>query len=130
MFDAVSAFKKIGKYISVCMLILSFVSLAQGQPPSGGSGTQIASASAITSAMLNLCTTAKTFLSVGAMLLIVLAAAVYAIGQILGAETRARASVWATAMITGAVIGIVIYLIVPALIGTMMSGSGASSVTC
>jgi hypothetical protein len=54
------------------------------------------------------------------MLLIILAAAVYAIGQIVGAETRARASVWATAMITGALIGIVIYLVVPGLIKLML----------
>ncbi len=124
MFDAVSAFKKLGKYLTICIVIMSFASIAQAQ------STVIPSASGITNAMQSLCTTAKTFLSVGAMLLIVLAAAVYAIGQILGAETRARASVWATAMITGAVIGIVIYLIVPALIGTMMNGSGASSITC
>jgi hypothetical protein len=118
MFDLGSTVSKIGKYMLVCALIMSFAASA--------AGSQITSAQNITSAMMNLCTTAKTFLSIGAMLLIVLAAAVYAIGQILGAETRARASVWATAMITGAIIGIVIYLVVPALIGTMMG----SSVTC
>ena len=112
MFDLGSTVSKIGKCMLVCALIMSFAASAAG--------------STITSAMMNLCSTAKTFLSVGAMLLIVLAAAIYAIGQILGAETRARASVWATAMITGAIIGIVIYLVVPALIGTMMG----SSVTC
>ena len=111
MFERASTISRIGKYLLVSVLIMSFVASSQ---------------STITNAMMSLCNTARTFLSVGAMLLIVLAAAVYAIGQILGAETRARASVWATAMITGAIIGIVIYLVVPALIGTMMSGATTS----
>ncbi len=110
MFDVVSANNKIAKYLPLGILVLSFVASAQ--------------ASNITSAMNSLCATAQMFLSVGAMLLVVLAAAVYAIGQILGAETRARASVWATAMITGALIGIVIYLIVPALLNMMMPNVG------
>ncbi len=105
---------RIGKYLLICMLTISSIALAQ----SGISG-----ASTITSAMSSLCQTAKQFLFVGAMLLVMLAAAVYAVGQILGAETRARASVWATAMLTGAVIGILIYALVPGIIGIMM-GSG------
>lgn len=54
-----------------------------------------------------------------------------------GAETRARAAVWATAMLTGAVIGIIIYLISPAIIrafigsGTRVgSGLGTGSDPC
>ncbi|MFH1447725.1 MAG: hypothetical protein ABIG39_02580, partial [Candidatus Micrarchaeota archaeon] len=38
----------------------------------------------------------------------ILAGGIYAIGQVLGAETRARASVWATAMLVGGVIGLII----------------------
>jgi hypothetical protein len=78
------------------------------------------------SAMQSLCSTARNLLALGAMLLIVAAAAVYAIGQIVGAETRARASVWATAMLTGAVIGVIIYLIVPGLIELMTPDLGVS----
>lgn len=54
--------------------------------------------------------------------LIIVAAIVYAGGQILGAETRSRASVWATAMIVGAVIGIVIFVLLPPILSTMLYG--------
>ena len=83
------------------------------------------------SGMKLLCETAQAVLAGAAMVLVVLAAIVYAIGQVVGAETRARASVWATAMITGAIIGIIIYLIVPyiikALLGTGSVGSGVDA---
>jgi len=41
----------------------------------------------------------------------------------MGAETRARATVWATAMLTGAIIGAILYVIVPWLIHTITTGS-------
>ena len=53
--------------------------------------------------------------------LVIMAAIVYAAGQVLGAETRARASVWATAMIVGAVIGIIIFVLVPGILGAMLN---------
>ncbi len=106
---------KMGR-IAIILTILLGVTFAEG------------STATLQAAMAQLCTDARTLLAAGAMILIVLAAAVYAIGQVVGAETRARASVWATSMLVGAVIGIVIYLIVPALIQTLMGthalGSG------
>jgi hypothetical protein len=114
MMDPISvmnSFNKIGKYFLVFILLINLT------------GVSFAGDSII-SAMSSLCETASALLATGAMLLIILAAAVYAIGQIVGAETRARASVWATAMITGALIGIVIYLVVPNLIGFLMTGTG------
>ncbi len=69
-----------------------------------------------------LCYASLSILGVGAILLIVLAAIVYAIGQMLGAETRARATVWATAMFTGAIIAAIIFLVVPYLISIIMTG--------
>ena len=56
-------------------------------------------------------------------LLIVAAAVVYAGGQLLGAETRARATVWATSMFMGALIGVLIYVIVPYVLGAMAGGA-------
>lgn len=47
------------------------------------------------------------------MILIIFAAVVFAAGQVLGAETRSRANVWATAMLIGALIGILVALIGP-----------------
>ena len=41
-----------------------------------------------------------------------LSAAAYAIGQAMGAETRARATVWATGLLSGAIISTIIYVIV------------------
>jgi hypothetical protein len=43
---------------------------------------------------------------------LVLAAGVYVMGQVLGAETRARATGWATALLTGAIIAAVLYMLV------------------
>jgi hypothetical protein len=42
----------------------------------------------------------------------------------MGAETRARANVWATSMFLGAIIGGLIYLVVPVFIDAMMGGGG------
>ena len=44
----------------------------------------------------SLCKSSLSILAIGAIVLIVLAAIVYAVGQMLGAETRARATVWAS----------------------------------
>jgi len=51
--------------------------------------------------------------------MIVLAGVIYAAGQMMGAETRARANVWATAALTGALIAILIYAIAPSVLRTM-----------
>jgi hypothetical protein len=66
--------------------------------------------------------TIKNVLAVGMLLLVVLAAVIYAVGQVLGAETRARASVWATAMFVGAIIGALIYLLLPYVLGLLFAG--------
>jgi uncharacterized membrane protein YgcG len=99
--------KKHEKFLIIALVILIFATFSFAQE-------------SIIDAMKSLCQTATALLATGAMLLVILAAAVYAIGQMVGAETRARASVWATAMITGALIGIVIYLILPGLIELML----------
>lgn len=113
---------RIGKLLGIVLLVMS-LSFAQ--------------TSGVISGMRELCRTSQLFLGVVSMLLIVLAGTAYAIGQMMGAETRARAAVWATAMLTGAVIGIIIYLISPAIIrafigsGTRVgSGLGTGSDPC
>ena len=119
----------IGKYLLILVLVINLVSLIAASGTSGGTGSG-ASVGNLGTAMKSLCATAKSFLGATAMILVVLAGATYAIGQILGAETRARASVWATAMLTGAVIGIVIYIVMPPLIGTMFAGTATSGDPC
>jgi hypothetical protein len=113
---SMNTINSIGKYLLLTILVLNFVSLSIATDASTN----------IKTAMSSLCTTVQAFLGIAAMMLIVLAGVVYAAGQVLGAETRARASVWATAMLTGAVIGILIYLLVPPVIKALVAGTGAS----
>jgi hypothetical protein len=63
------------------------------------------------SGVSNLCTDLKGILPIAAMLMVVLAGVIYAAGQMMGAETRARANVWATAALTGALIAILIVVV-------------------
>ena len=62
-------------------------------------------------AISQLCISLKAILPVTAMMMLVLAGVIYAAGQMLGAETRARANVWATACLTGALIAILIVVV-------------------
>lgn len=73
----------------------------------------------ITNAMSCLCGQLMTILPVVSMLMIIGAGVVYAAGQFLGAETRARANTWATAMLVGAIIGIIITVLAPTILGVL-----------
>ncbi|MFH1306759.1 MAG: hypothetical protein ABIH83_03870 [Candidatus Micrarchaeota archaeon] len=64
-------------------------------------------------ALNDLCCDLQGLIPVSAMLLVVAAAVIYSIGQMFGSETRARANVWATSCLTGAVIGIIISQVAP-----------------
>ncbi len=101
-----------GRYLVVLLLLIGLVGAQTPQ------GTQN-----IVTAMQELCRTAITILGAAIVLLIVMAALVYGAGQIMGAETRARATVWATAMITGVVIGAILYIILPWLIGLIINAT-------
>ena len=81
------------------------------------------SVTALSGALSNLCKDVKGMLGIAMLLMIVVAALIYAAGQIMGAETRARATVWATAMFTGAIIAAVIYIVVP----SVLKGLGFSA---
>jgi hypothetical protein len=113
--DFMRKINAIGKYFIVAVLILNLMPLVTA----GATGN-------IKSALYSLCVLSQTFLGAASMVLIVLAGTIYAIGQVLGAETRARASVWATAMLTGAVIGILIYLITPMVLNALVAGTGVA----
>lgn len=108
----------IGKFVLTLLLAMNFLPIVFATS-SGGDN--------IVTALTDMCELSLQILGIGIILMIVLAGSVYAIGQIMGAETRARATVWATAMITGAVIGALIYLLVPWILGTILgttSGGG------
>ncbi len=65
----------------------------------------------------------RDVLPVIAMLMIIVAGVIYAAGQMMGAETRARANVWATAALTGALIAILIVVIAPSVF-SIIYGTG------
>jgi uncharacterized membrane protein len=67
----------------------------------------------VTRAISQFCTDMMQLLPVAAMLMILIGAVVYAAGQVMGAETRARANVWATAALTGALMSMLIVAIAP-----------------
>jgi hypothetical protein len=75
--------------------------------------------SVVQSAIADLCKGLACMLPVAAMLMLILAGVIYAAGQMMGAETRARANVWATAALTGALIAILIAVIAPSVLGTI-----------
>jgi len=77
----------------------------------------------VKSAASELCTGLTALLPVAAMLMIVLAGVIYAAGQMMGAETRARANVWATAALTGALIAVLIYAIAPEVLKSIYGGT-------
>jgi len=58
--------------------------------------------------------------------MLVLAGVIYAGGQMMGSETRARTTVWATACLTGALIGILIVVIAPPILDALLSTTGTT----
>ena len=105
----------VGKYLVIVVLVLNLLTVVS------------ASSEGLSNALMKLCEMSKTFLGVSALVLVVLAGTVYAIGQIMGAETRARASVWATAMLTGAIIGAIIYIVAPIILKALLGDIAATS---
>jgi len=59
----------------------------------------------------DLCVQLVSILPIIAILLFVLAAVVYGVGHIFGAEMRSKATGWATSMVVGAVISLLIFLL-------------------
>ena len=83
----------------------------------------------------DLCKNVKTAVPIVAFTMMILGGIIYGAGQIMGAETRARANVWATAMLTGGIIGLIIAASAPYVIGftvNLFGGVtlGSSAFTC
>ncbi|MDE1798173.1 MAG: hypothetical protein KGH63_02095 [Candidatus Micrarchaeota archaeon] len=75
----------------------------------------------------DLCGQIQDLIPVTAMLLVITAGVVYSAGQFFGAETRARANVWATSCLTGAIIGIIIAVVAPYILSQL---AGGAPITC
>ena len=84
---------------------------------------------AMKNAMKELCRGLRDMLPVAAMLMVILAGVIYATGQMMGAETRARANVWATAALTGALIAILIAVIAPAVLSQIYDPASTTGLT-
>ena len=85
--------------------------------------------STVQDAVSQLCVGLRAMLPVAAMLMIILAGVLYAAGQMMGAETRARSNVWATAALTGALIAILIAVIAPSVL-QMIYAPGSTNINC
>ncbi len=94
----------------------------------GTTATPPSQVSGLYGALSSLCTGLASLLPTAAMLMIVAGSVIYAAGQIMGAETRARANVWATAALTGALIAMLISVVAPALLQTIYGPTEA--ITC
>ena len=77
----------------------------------------------VTEAVFQLCAASKALIPPASMLMVLVAATIYTVGQIMGAETRARANVWSTAALTGALIGMLIYAVAPGVLSVIYGGS-------
>lgn len=77
----------------------------------------------VAEAVFRLCASSKALLPPVSMLMVLVAAVIYSAGQVMGAETRARANVWATAALVGAIIGMLIYAIAPSVLGVVYGGN-------
>lgn len=80
--------------------------------------------SQLLAAMSSLCEGLRTLVPVAAMLMVLFASVIYATGQMMGAETRARANVWATSALTGALVGILIATVAPAVLQVILGNQG------
>jgi hypothetical protein len=91
------------RYFALFALSLFIGSVfAQGAPETG---------QRIIEGLNALCIQLVTILPVLAILLFVLAAVVYGVGHVFGAEMRSKATSWATSMVVGAVISLLIFLL-------------------
>ena len=107
----------IRKFIYAFLLTIFLSGFSFSQPIPNNPTSQLEGA------LSELCSGLNTLVPVAAMLMILLSSVIYAAGQMMGAETRARANVWATSCLTGALIGILISVIAPAVLQTINGGN-------
>jgi len=125
------------------MFITLVFALNQIQPDTGdsGSGSQLEpfrpltsgtnTANNIGNVLDQICGDVYNLLPPVAMLLVIAGAVTYAAGQFAGAEMRARATGWATAMLVGALFAFLIVLLLGGFLKTLMTTAGISTTfTC
>ena len=93
----------------------------------GAAAASAAGVSGVTSSASDLCAGLVSLLPAAAMLMVALSGVIYAAGQLMGAETRARASTWATACLAGAIMAVLIAAIGPSVVGAIYPGVGCEA---
>ena len=86
----------------------------------------LSSATSLTNSFEQIYCTLSGVLPPIAMVLVIMAAVIYAAGQVGGAEFRANAAKWATALIVGAVLALVLILLLPGILGALDTTAGHS----
>ena len=105
--------QKIGGYLLSVILIINLVVVMSNATTSNVDTT-------IRASICEIVKLVKNIMGAVMLILIVMAAIIYAAGQVLGAETRARANVWATSMFVGAIVGGLIYILLPVFLNEML----------
>ncbi|MEM3609425.1 MAG: hypothetical protein QXO21_02625 [Candidatus Anstonellales archaeon] len=77
----------------------------------------------------NVCKSLRTLLPPLSMLMLIGAGVVYVGGQFTGAETRSRANVWATNLLIGALIGLLIAAVAPVALESLMQNAASTGTT-
>ena len=103
-------------YISVALLAFAILGLST-ELAFGVNNAGIG----LTSTLIDLCGSVRDLIPTVTMLLVVTGAVIYAAGQVMGAETRSRANVWATAMLVGAVMSVLITAVTPSVLSAVYS---------
>ena len=80
---------------------------------------QITGATSLASSVSSLCASVSDIMPIAAVLAVFASAAIYAVGQFTGAETRARTVVWATTLFTGAIVAVLIQTVTPAVLSSV-----------
>jgi drug/metabolite transporter (DMT)-like permease len=74
--------------------------------------------------MNNICYSMRAMMPVVSLTLLVVAGLVYAIGKVLGQEFRSKTESWATTIVIGAVLGLVLAVSAPFIIQTLTESLG------
>ena len=122
------------RYLQILVLsLIIFITVIGGASGgSGGSGGGSGGSSTVDleTALTDFCKFMYDMVGTVAMIMVLLSSIVFALGQLFGAETRARANVWATSMVTGAIIGILLTVLLPWLLAKMLGQSGFDAANC
>jgi uncharacterized membrane protein len=115
------------KHVGILVALALAISVVGAAASSTLLGTT--SGTGLVGGVYSLCISLKTLLPVAAMLMIIIAGVIYAAGQMMGAETRARANVWATAALTGALIAVLIAVVAPPVLNSVY-GTTTAEIVC